>query len=320
MSEHAPIGAHGGVEEEHDAVESNRLGMWIFLATEILLFGGLFCAYAVYRSNHPEIFIYAHQFLSKTLGGINTIVLIGSSFTMAWAVRSAQLGESRRLAILLAITLLCGFCFLGIKSIEYEAKWKHGLLWGQHYKPVAHEGAGAHEGAAAPAAQTPAAPTAAPPAAPTTAPTTPGTVGTMAPAAQTTTTTAAAPGAPAAQIAQATSAAPVVRDSTRSVLPLAAEGPRGLAAQAGRPAPRPGEEPETVPKNVQIFFSIYFAMTGLHALHVIVGMTLIGIMLRKALRGQIGPKHFTGVDSVGLYWHLVDVIWIYLFPLLYLIK
>jgi cytochrome c oxidase subunit 3 len=275
MSEHAPIGAHVGVEEEHDAVESNRLGMWIFLATEILLFGGLFCAYAVYRSNHPEIFIYAHQFLSKTLGGINTIVLIGSSFTMAWAVRSAQLGESRRLAILLAITLMCGFCFLGIKSIEYEAKWKHGLLWGQHYKPVAHEGAGAHEGGT-------------PPAAASNAPTTP--------------------------------AAPIVRDSTRSFLPLAAEGPTGLAVQAARPAPRPGEEPETVPKNVQIFFSIYFAMTGLHALHVIVGMTLIGIMLRKALRGQIGPKHFTGVDSVGLYWHLVDVIWIYLFPLLYLIK
>ncbi len=118
--------------------ESGKLGMWLFLATEILLFGGLFCAYAVYRSNHPEIFIYAHRFLDKTLGGINTLILIASSFTMAWAVRAAQLGQRRKLLTLLSITLLCAFGFLGIKAVEYDQKWKHGLLWGARYKPVAH--------------------------------------------------------------------------------------------------------------------------------------------------------------------------------------
>ena len=89
------LGHHFDTPEQQ--FESGKLGMWIFLATEILLFGGLFCAYAVYRSNHPEIFVYAHRFLDKTLGGLNTLVLICSSFTMAWAVRAAQLGERRKL-------------------------------------------------------------------------------------------------------------------------------------------------------------------------------------------------------------------------------
>ena len=253
------------VRKRREGYESSRLGMWIFLATEILLFGGLFCAYAVYRSNHPEIFVYAHRFLSKTLGGINTVVLICSSFTMAWAVRAAQLGERRRLVALLAITIFCGLCFLGIKGIEYQQKWRHGLLWGERYHPVEHEKGGA--------AETPA----------------------------------------AIQMPPASS------DPNRSFLPLAAEGPRGLAPESRKPAPV-GTDAEPVPKNVQTFFGIYFAMTGLHAVHVIAGMILIGVMLVRAIRREFGPTDFTPVDNVGLYWHLVDVIWIYLFPLLYLIR
>jgi cytochrome c oxidase subunit III len=255
--------------------ESGKLGMWLFLATEILLFGGLFCAYAVYRSNHPEIFVYAHRFLDKTLGGINTIILICSSFTMAWAVRAAQLGQKRKLVTLLSITLLCAFGFLGIKGIEYDQKWKHGLLWGAKYRPVAHEtqlhGAttGIEGGASSVAA------------------------------------TLAAPSTPAAAGAD------------RSLLPQAAEGPSGLATplkdETGHPfAP-------TEPKNVQIFFSVYFLMTGLHGIHVIAGMVLITWILLRARRGEFGPGYFAPVDNVGLYWHLVDLIWIYLFPLLYLI-
>ncbi len=219
---------------------SAKLGMWIFLATEILLFGGLFCAYAVYRANHPEIFIYAHRYLDVTLGGINTVVLLCSSLTMAWAVRCAQLGKQKGLKVLLALTLLGGFAFLGIKGVEYEHKWKHGLLWGKSFHPTEVAHAGGHPDAHHP-------------------------------------------------------------------LP---EGEPG-----GGPIPGTSGSP----RNVQIFFGIYFLMTGLHGIHVIGGMSAIGWLLFRASRGAFGAEYFTPVDLVGLYWHLVDLIWIYLFPLLYLI-
>jgi len=242
--------------------ESNKLGMWIFLATEVLLFGGLFCAYAVYRANHPEIFIYAHQFLDKTLGGINTLILICSSFTMAWAVRAAQLGDRKKLVTLLTATLLFAAGFLGVKGVEYEQKWKHGLLWGKRYHPTHVHDA-----------------TATPPPMP----------GTLSPAAS----------------------------QEKSALPPAALEPRGLSAEGAEAARGEKEMPE--PKNVQTFFSIYFVMTGLHGVHVVAGMIVIAIMLIRARRGEFGPMHFIPVDNTGLYWHLVDLIWIYLFPLLYLI-
>jgi cytochrome c oxidase subunit 3 len=159
---------------------------------------------------------------------------------MAWAVRCAQLGKQKGLRVLLALTLLGGFGFLGIKAVEYEHKWKHGLLWGKSYRPVAMEHSGGH----ADAHHAPPEP---------------------------------APGGP----------------------PL----PGGAGS----------------PKNVQVFFSIYFLMTGLHGLHVIGGMGAIAWLLFRASRGAFGPDYFTPVDLVGLYWHLVDLIWIYLFPLLYLI-
>jgi cytochrome c oxidase subunit 3 len=109
---------------------SNKLGMWVFLATEILMFGGLFCAYAVYRHNHPEVFVYAHHFLSKPLGAINTVILITSSLTMAWAVRAAQLGRSVILSFCLALTLLGGFGFMAIKAVEYKMKWEEHVFVG----------------------------------------------------------------------------------------------------------------------------------------------------------------------------------------------
>jgi cytochrome c oxidase subunit 3 len=214
-------------EQQFDA---GKLGIWLFLATEILLFGGLFCAYAIYRGNHPEIFVYAHQFLDKVLGGTNTVILLASSLTMAWAVRAAQLGQRRLLIALLSLTLLGGFGFMGIKYVEYKAKWEHGLLPGTHYAP--HD-----EGAGSPAAES------APP------------------------------------------------------------------AEHGRR-----------PSNVQIFFGIYFLMTGLHGLHVLAGMGVITWILVRSIQGHFGPAYFTPVDFVGLYWHLVDLIWIFLFPLLYLIS
>ena len=245
--------------------ESGKLGMWIFLATEILLFGGLFCAYAVYRSNHPEIFVYAHRFLDTRLGAINTAVLIGSSFTMAWAVRCAQLGKQRALVVLLSITLACAFAFLGIKGIEYHHKWKEGLLWGKRYRAQTEDGG--HAAAVRPR-------------------------GALPPAAM---------GNP----------------ELRSLIPPPAEAPRGLAAPTH--AARAEHAAMEAPKNVQTFFSVYFLMTGLHGIHVIAGMVVLSWMLLRAVRGEFGPSYYTPVDLAGLYWHVVDLIWIYLFPLLYLI-
>ncbi len=212
--------------------------MWIFLLTEVLLFGGLFCAYAVYRANRPEIFHYAyeHRFLDVNLGALNTVILIFSSFTMAWAVRCAQLGKQRGLIALLTITLVCGGLFLGNKYLEYKHKWEERLLPGKHFGYQAETGEGSPAVAASP---------------------------------------------------PASSAAP--------------------------------QSEESPPEYVAVFFGIYFMMTGLHALHVAGGMGAIAWLIWRAAKGHFTRAYFGPVDYVGLYWHLVDIIWIYLFPLLYLI-
>lgn len=219
---HDPHLAHH-FDSTEQQFEADKLGMWIFLGTEILFFSGLFCAYAVYRANHPEIFEFAHHFLDRNLGALNTVVLLFSSLTMAWAVRCAQLRQTRGLKVCLAITLICAVAFLGVKAVEYHHKWEDGLLWGQNYQPSEHalEKLGGHD------------------------------------------------------VHQ--------------------------------------------PKNVQIFFGIYFCMTGLHALHIVIGIGLIGWLLVRAYRGEFADGYYTPVDLIALYWHIVDLVWIYLFPLLYLI-
>jgi cytochrome c oxidase subunit III len=231
-SDHPAFLAHH-FESHKQQFAAGKLGMWIFLLTEILLFGGVFCAYAVYRSNHPEIFEWAHKFLDKTLGAINTTVLISSSFTMAWAVRAAQKNQKRLCTALLAVTLLGGFGFLGIKFVEYKSKWEEGLMVAHYFKPT----------------------------------------------------------------------------------PEALEHLKHLEADSAHLK----SKPEEIPRNAGIFFSIYFCMTGLHGLHVIAGMSAIGWVLVRSAKGQFTSEYFGPVDYVGLYWHLVDLIWIYLFPLLYLI-
>jgi len=122
-------------ENADQQYQSAKLGMWVFLATEILFFGGLFVAYSVYRANHPEVFVFGHHFLDKNLGALNTVILICSSLTAAWAVRAAQLKQIRILKLMLVLTLLCAFGFLGVKGVEYHTKWKHGLLWAGSYHP-----------------------------------------------------------------------------------------------------------------------------------------------------------------------------------------
>jgi len=245
---------------------SGKLGMWIFLATEILFFGGLFVAYAVYRANHPEIFDFAHTLLDKRLGGLNTVVLITSSFTMALGVRYAQLGQTRKLVTSLIATLVLAGGFLGVKAVEYEHKWKHGLLWGEHYQ--SHEGHDAHGDGHAEDAHT--------------------------------------EGAHAEEPA----------GDERSNIAPSATGPTGLA----KPGQHDPVDDHAEPDNVHIFFGIYFSMTGLHGVHVIIGMGLILWLILRARRKEFVDGYFTPVDLVGLYWHLVDLIWIFLFPLLYLIK
>ncbi len=279
----------------HQQYASAKLGMWVFLVTEILFFSGLFVAYAVYRANHPEIFVYAHQYLDKTLGGINTVVLITSSLTMALAVRYAQLGNQKMLVGMLVATLIGAFGFLGIKSIEYEHKWKHGLLWGQHYDPDSHGDHGEHGEDHALESE--------------------------------------AESELESEIESEIAAESeteiereVAGEIERSNIAPSEKGPSGLAAPVEDTGPawlvQPGQgdhgDAES-PDNVHIFFGIYFAMTGLHGLHVIIGIGLILWLTIRAIRGHFGRRYFTPVDNVGLYWHLVDLIWIFLFPLLYLI-
>ncbi len=236
--------------------DSAKLGMWIFLVTEVLFFGGLFCAYAVMRATRPEAFVDGHIFLDTPLGAINTVVLIFSSLTMALAVRSAQVGNRAALVVLLAVTLICAVGFLGVKSVEYKHKWDHRLVPGQarleywfSEKPS---------------------------------------------------------GADRASQAPARSFEPD-REYVREHL------------EHHQEAKLTEEELTRRIGNLQSFMGVYFGLTALHAVHVIIGIGVIAWLLIGALRGQFGPQNFTRVDLVGLYWHLVDLIWIYLFPLLYLI-
>jgi cytochrome c oxidase subunit 3 len=199
----------------HSEAEAGKLGMWIFLATEILLFSGLFMAYAAYRSTHAEMFKAAHHMLDWKLGSLNTMVLILSSLTMALAVRSTQLNKRGAAVGYLLVTLACACTFLVVKYFEYTHKIHLGLLPGSLYTYA-------------------------------------------------------------------------------------------------------GPELQHV-ENPHIFFGIYFLMTGLHGVHVVIGMIAMTWILIRSLRGDFYSKYFFPVELVGLYWHLVDLIWIYLFPLLYLV-
>ena len=199
--------------------DSAKMGMWVFLVTEILFFGGLFCAYIIFRAWYPDLFIQAATQLSTIWGAINTLVLIGSSLTVAMAIRSAQLNQQRGVVINLAITLALAGVFLVIKYFEYSHKLHLGIAPGDLWNP----------------------------------------------------------------------------DFSSPELATL-----------------------THPK-ANIFFSIYYVMTGLHGLHVLIGMGLMVWLIVRARKGHFTSEYYSPVEMVGLYWHLVDLIWIFLFPLLYLI-
>jgi cytochrome c oxidase subunit III len=294
-----PFLAHHFDNPKHQ-FESGKLGIWLFLVTEVLFFGGLFCAYAIYRSLHPEIFVYAHYYLDTFWGALNTGVLIVSSLTAAWAVRNAQLGQQKMLITNIVITIVLACCFLCVKYVEYSHKFHDNVLPGRHFNPTheawelesykkahgEHAGGSDDHGVGAPAARGAEAEHPAQG---------PAVVGTQTTAPTDTTST---PQPAPAGIGQPAAAAP--------------ENP----AVAGKKAP-PGALER--PRHVSVFFSIYFFMTGLHGVHVVAGIITWLWLLRRAVRGEFGPQHFGAIDYAALYWHLVDLIWIYLFPLLYLI-
>jgi cytochrome c oxidase subunit 3 len=324
VSEHSGSGADGhGHDPEHahnpflahhfdtprHQFEAGKMGIWIFLITEILFFGGLFCAYAIYRALHPEVFVYAHYYLDTFWGAVNTGVLILSSLTAAWAVRNAQLGEKRKLVFNIVATVGLACCFLVVKYVEYSHKFHEQTLPGRYFNPEhevweldsyrkAHgEHAVGHGESHAAVSQPPAATLQ--PAIPQPAP--------------------LQPAIPQPATAQPATAQPGVATPPAAATPPGAAAPPGVAHAPGAAVKHPPPGAPVRPRNVGVFFSIYFCMTGLHGIHVVAGIITWLWILRRALRNEFGPSHFGAVDYAALYWHLVDLIWIYLFPLLYLI-
>ena len=307
--------------------EAGKLGMWLFLSTEILLFGGLFVAYSVWRANHPEIFAYGSQFLSTEWGAINTAVLLTSSLTMAMAVTYAARGKMKAVVLCLLLTLCGAGGFMAIKYVEYAHKFHEGFypgmgfysephaseLWlpldetaqAKRADRLAHEAADSQAMLAADQvrAEMPAAP---------------------------------ADAQPWNQPTAGYGPAGIVTDEELmdtielslflppSVLTNNEDIPSEIAYAEHHEAgeiptlPHPLQDPER-PVNAQKFFTIYFLMTGLHGIHVVVGGILIIWLLLLTLRGRFSREYYTPIDLGGLYWHIVDVIWIFLFPLFYLI-
>ncbi len=302
--------------------DSGKLGVWLFLVTEILFFAGLFCAYTIYRAQHPEVFYWAHFYLDTKMGALNTAVLIFSSFTAAWAVRNAQLGQTKLLRINIVVTILCAFTFMGVKYVEYSHKFHDGLLPARHFAP-AHEVwetetfSHHHPKAAAAAERI--------------------TAGLAARSGKTALldtaegSNSALALVPVSEHGHAKKAqAPFVDDPKLASLP----NDIWLDMQIRQMSPEERKPLEMAgvikrlpgaplafgrPDKAGVFFSIYFFMTGLHGVHVLIGIGIWVWMLAISMKRQFGPKYFGPIDFSALYWHLVDLIWIYLFPMLYLI-
>jgi cytochrome c oxidase subunit 3 len=225
--------------------ETATLGMWTFLITEILFFGGLFLTYTINRHTYAQVFAISSRTIVLKWGAINTVVLIGSSLTMAMSVWSAQVGKKKLVTIFLLLTLILGTVFLGIKAVEYHDKYVEHHIPGANFDMF---------------------------------------YCTNNPAACSLTD----------------------EDLTREKAEL-----KDLTQKVGGPV--------AVNAHSQLFFSLYFGMTGLHALHMIIGAGLLLWLIVESLKGRFTPQYNTPVENIGLYWHFVDIVWIYLFPLLYLI-
>ena len=231
--------------------ESAALGMWIFLVTEVLFFGGLFMTYTVNRHAYSAAFGVSSNTLDITLGAVNTVVLIVSSLTMAMAVWSAQTGKKRAVTGFLIATLILGGTFLGVKVVEYKQKFDHHLIPGYHF-----------------------------------------------------------------DISYCSKNPEACHLEGRE---LTNERRELEEASIAEDKANPEQGLANLNAHAQLYFSLYFGMTGLHALHMVVGAGLLLWLLKESLKGRFGPGYNTPVEIIGLYWHFVDIVWIYLFPLLYLI-
>jgi cytochrome c oxidase subunit III len=207
------------LDQQHEAAS---LGMWTFLATEVMFFGGLICGFIVYRSVDFEAFAVASRELNVWCGGINTVVLLTSSLTMALAVHGGEVGDRKAQVRFLLLTMLLGLCFLGIKTYEYSEEFDKGLIPGPYfnYKAVLHF---------------------------------------------------------------------------------------------------PENFSPTEVQHAQLFFVFYFFMTGLHAFHMVIGVGVVAWIMWLAYQGKFTAEYSTPLEMAGLYWHFVDIVWVFLFPLLYLI-
>jgi len=274
--------------------EAGKLGMWMFLATEVLLFGGLFVGYSVWRSNHPELFKFGSEFLDTTMGAINTVVLILSSLTMAWGVTCAQRSNQKGLIICLLLTLAGAAGFLGIKYFEYSHKFQEGWFPGAYFYNQPPEQSHTWDDNLP----------------------VPGAVQLEVPVPDTEARSLGELGLPAD-----------IPVEVSTVVPPA-QAPAGLEEHALADEVHADDHAEHIvhalqredrPANAHMFFTIYFLMTGLHGIHVLLGIILITWLLIGAIKGRFNKDYFTPVDLGGLYWHIVDLIWIFLFPLFYLI-
>jgi cytochrome c oxidase subunit 3 len=216
-------------ETEEQQREAGSFGMWLFLLTEIMFFGGMFFAYLLYRNWYYDAFVVASNQLSVPLGAANTAILITSGFFMALGVWAAEMRKKNLLVIYLIFTTIFGFAFLGIKAVEYHEKWENHHIPGASFDVSQFENPAAY----------------------------------------------------------------------------------GLKEQPLAP---------DAAQKTQIFFFLYFAMTGMHALHMIIGLGLLFWLLWRAQRGEFSAGYVAPIENFGLYWHFVDIVWIFLFPLLYLIN
>ena len=260
--------------------ESVSIAMWMFLVQEIMFFGGLFSAYLVYRSKFPMAFAAGSNHLDAFWGGLNTLVLIVSSLTMALTVYYAQLGRRNMQIIMILLTMTFGLTFLGVKTIEYRDKYNHGLVpvtgWNRHAKA---------EGNAE---------------------------------------NASAPEKPCYEVAHGEEHAYVnprgdFQWADCSLVKLAQDHNYLTVSEKIGYFSNGQIDADKFRDKVRIFFFLYFVMTGLHALHMVVGLGLMSWLLWTAYKGNYTADYYMPVEMSGLYWHFVDIVWIFLFPLLYLL-
>lgn len=232
----------GQFETLEQQKETASLGMWVFLAQEVLFFGGIFLAYTINRHAYSTAFGVGSNTLAIGLGSVNTVVLILSSLTMAMSVWSAHVGKKQLVTLFLILTLILGCVFLGVKVVEYKQKYDHHLIPGHSFD---------------------------------------------------------------------------ITFCSKNPAACGLEG-KDLAAEQKEVEEASKADPY-LNGHAQLYFSLYFGMTGLHALHMVVGAGLLLWLIKQSMAGRFTPSYNTPVEMIGLYWHFVDIVWIYLFPLLYLI-